>query len=153
MVSKENKKYEIIEKVASAFHEKWRENRLQSDGKYKSMMEKSEDEEWNINHWTDVVDIANTEFEDLPSNRKYENLEAAKLAVDLVYDSILAWKQLLLKDIEEMSKIVHEKRLERNGVQWSFENQRVAYQNLSEEEKSKDRIQIQLAIQIVKSEI
>ena len=153
MVSKVNKKYKVIEKVAFAFHEKWRENRLQSDGKYKSMMEKSEDEEWNINHWTDVVDIANTEFEDLPSNRKYENLEAAKLAVDLVYDSILAWKQLLLKDIEEMSKIVHEKWLERNWIKWSFENQRVDYENLSEEEKAKDRIQIELVIQIIKLEI
>jgi hypothetical protein len=55
--------------------------------------------------------------------------------------------------IEEMSKIVHEKWLERNWVKWSFENQRVAYQNLSEEEKVKDRIQIELAIQIIKSEI
>ena len=117
------------------------------------MIEKSEDEIWNIIHWTDVVDIANTDFEDLPSNRTYENLEAARIAVDLVYDSILAWKTFLPKDIEEMSKIVHEKWLERNGVQWSFENQRVDYQNLSEEEKAKDRIQIELAIQIIKSEI
>jgi hypothetical protein len=55
--------------------------------------------------------------------------------------------------IEEMSKIVHEKWLKRNGVQWSFENQRVEYEKLSEEEKAKDRVQIELAIQIVKSEI
>jgi hypothetical protein len=37
-----------------------------------------------------VVDIANTKFEDLPSNRKYENFEAAKVVVNLVYDSVLA---------------------------------------------------------------
>ena len=55
--------------------------------------------------------------------------------------------------IEEMSKIVHEKWLERNWVQWSFENQRVDYVNLSEEEKAKDRIQVELAVQIVKSEM
>jgi hypothetical protein len=36
-----------------------------------------------------MIDIANTKFEDLPSNRKYENFEAAKVVVDLVYDSIL----------------------------------------------------------------
>jgi hypothetical protein len=41
---------EIIEKVASAFHEERRESRLQSDGKYKPMIEKSEDVEWNIEH-------------------------------------------------------------------------------------------------------
>ena len=117
------------------------------------MIEKSEDKEWNMGHWTDVVDIANTKFEDLPSNWKYENLEAAKVAVDLVYEKIVNREKIDSKMIEEMSKIVHEKWLERNGVQWSFENQRVAYQNLSEEEKAKDRVQIELAIQIVKSEI
>ena len=145
-------KSEIIKKVASAFHEKWRENRLQSDGKYRPMIEKSQDEEWNIKHWMDVVDIANTEFVDLPSNRKYENFEAAKVAVDLVYDKVVNWEKIDLEMIEEMSKIVHGKWLERNGIRWSFENQRVEYEELSDEEKAKDRIQIELAIQIIKSE-
>jgi len=144
---------EIIGKVASAFHEKWRESRLQTDGKYKAMIEKSEDEEWNMGHWTNVVDIANTKFEDLPSNRKYENFEAAKVVVNLVYEKVINWEKVNSKMIEEMSKIVHEKWLKRNWVQWSFENQRVDYENLSEEEKAKDRAQIQLAIKIIKSEI
>ena len=146
-------KSDIIEKVASISHERWRKNRLQNDGKYEPMIEKSKDEQWNMEHWIDVVDIANTEFEDLPSNWKYENLEAAKVAVDLVYDKVVNSEEINSKMIEEMSKIVHEKWLERNWVKWSFENQRVAYQNLSEEEKAKDRIQIELAIQILKSEI
>ena len=146
-------KSDIIENVASVFHEKWRENRMQSDGTYKPMIEKSEDEVRTKKHWTNKVDIANTKFEDLPSNRKYENLEAAKVAVDLVYDNVVNWEENTSEMIEEMSKIVHEKRLERNGIQWSFENQRVDYGNLSEEEKAKDRIQIELAIQIVKSKI
>jgi hypothetical protein len=38
-------KSEIIQKVASVFHERWRENRL-----YKPMIEKSDDKEWNIEH-------------------------------------------------------------------------------------------------------
>ena len=144
---------DIIGKVASAFHEKWRESRLQTDGKYKAMIEKSEDEEWNMGHWTNVVDIANTKFEDLPSNRKYENFEAAKVVVNLVYEKVINWEKVNSKMIEEMSKIVHEKWLKRNWVQGSFENQRVDYENLSEEEKAKDRAQIQLAIKIIKSEI
>lgn len=146
-------KSNIIERVASVFHEKWRENRLMDNGKYNPMIEKSEDKEWNVKHWTDTVDIANTEFEDLPLNRKYENLEAAKVAVDLVYEKVVNWEKINSEMIEEMSKIVHEKWLERNGAQWSFENQRVEYRDLSEEEKVKDRIQIELAIQIIKSEI
>ena len=52
-------KSDIIERVASVFHEKWRDARL-----YKSMIEKSEDKEWNMKHWTEVVDIANTKFEE-----------------------------------------------------------------------------------------
>jgi hypothetical protein len=43
-------KSEIIEKVASIFHEKWRENRLMDNGKYDPMVEKSKDKEWNLKH-------------------------------------------------------------------------------------------------------
>ena len=113
------------------------------------MIEKSDDKEWNIEHWTDVVDIVNTKFEDLPSNRKYENFEAAKVVVDLVYDKVINWEEIDSEMVEEMSKIVHEKWLERNWIKWSFENQRVDYENLSVEEKAKDRVQIEIAIQII----
>lgn len=117
------------------------------------MIEKSEDEEWNLEHWTDVVDIANTEFEDLPNNWKYENFEAVKIAVDLVYEKVLNWERITPKMVEDMSKIVHEKWLERNWIEWSFENQRVDYEELSEEEKAKDRVQIEIAIQIISGEL
>ena len=145
-------KSEIIQKVASVFHEKWRKSRIQNGDKYQPMIEKSEDENRNVIHWTDLVDIANTKFEDLPSNRKYENLQAAKVVVNLVYDKVVNWEIFNSEMIEEMSEVVHEKWLERNWVEWSFENQRVDYENLSEEEKAKDRAQIELAIQIIKSE-
>ena len=144
-------KSEIIQKVASTFHEEWKKNRLQSDWKYEPMIEKSEDEVWTRKHWTDTVDIANTDFEDLPDNWKHENIEAAKIAVDLVYEKILNLEKISIETIEEMSNIVHEKRLERNWIAWSFENQRVSYENLSEEEKAKDRLQIEIAIEIIKS--
>ncbi len=143
----------MVKNVAFLFHEKWKENRLQNDGNYKPMIEKSEDEVWNKKHWIDMVDIASTDFDDLPSNRKNENFEAAKVAVDLVYDKVLNWVEITSEEIEKMSKIVHEKWLERNGMQWSFENQRVDYEKLSEEEKAKDRVQIEMVIQIIKSEI
>ena len=115
------------------------------------MIEKSEDEARIKEHWTDIVDIANTDFEDLPDNWKYENIEAAKVAVDLVYEKILNSENFSIEMIEEMSKIVHEKRLERNWIAGSFEDQRVSYKDLSEEEKEKDRLQIEIAIEIIKS--
>jgi hypothetical protein len=43
-------KYEIIQKIASVFHEEWRKNRLEKDDSYKPMIEKSEDEERNLIH-------------------------------------------------------------------------------------------------------
>ena len=95
-------KSEIIKKVASIFHEKWRENRKQSDGKYKSMIEKFEDEEWTKKHWINEVDITNTEFENLPSNRKFENFEAAKFAVNLVYEKVVNWEIITSEMIEEV---------------------------------------------------
>lgn len=146
-------KSEIIQKVASAFHEEWRKNRLQKDGSYLPMIEKSEDEAWTKEHWTDTVDIANTDFENLPDNWKYENIEAAKVAVDLVYEKILNLEKISIETIEEMSKIIHEKRLERNWIAWSFKNQRVAYKDLSEEEKAKDRAQIEIVIKILKQSL
>lgn len=146
-----DKKSEIIQKLASIFHENWRESRAE-DGKYKPMIEKSEDSQWTESHGTNIVDIANTEFKDLPANWQYENLEAAKVAVNLVFDKVINWEEITSEMIEGMSKTVHEKWLERNWIEWSFENQRVDYDHLSEEEKSKDRIQIELAIKIIKSE-
>ena len=142
-------KSEIIQKVASTFHEEWRKNRLQEDWTYKPMIEKSEDEAWTKEHWTDTVDIANTAFEDLPDNWQYENIQAAQVAVDLVYEKDLG--KITAETIEELSKIVHEKRLERNWIAWSFENQRVLYEDLSEEEKEKDRLQIKTAIEVINS--
>jgi hypothetical protein len=40
----------IIEKIASIFHENWRKSRLNMDGKYKPMIEKAEDREWVRKH-------------------------------------------------------------------------------------------------------
>ena len=156
--SKENLKRnfdmkKIIEKIAWIFHENWRKSKIDENGVYESVIEKSKDEVWTKEHWTEVVDIANTKFEDLPRNWQRENIEAAKVAVELVYQKVVDWEEITSEMIEEMSKIVHEKRFERNWEHWSFENQRVEYEKLSEEEKEKDRIQIKLAIQIIKSEI
>ena len=142
----------FVKKIAWIFHESWRKSRIDKNGVCESIMEKSEDEEWTKKHRTEMVDIVNTKFEDLPSNWQRENLEAAKVAVGLVYKRVVSWEEITSEMIEEMAGVVHIKWLERNWVKWSFENQRVDYENLSEEEKEKDRAQIELAIQIIKSE-
>ncbi len=49
-------------------HEVWRNSRKREDGTYESRIKKSKDEEWNLAHSTDEVDIANCTFEELHSN-------------------------------------------------------------------------------------
>ncbi len=142
----------IVKKIAWIFHENWRKSRIDKNGVCEPIMEKSEDEKWTKKHWTEMVDIANTKFEDLPKNWQRENLEAAKVAVELVYKRVMSWEEITSEMIEEMANVVHIKWLERNWIEWSFENQRVDYENLSAEEKAKDRAQIELTIQIIKSE-
>ena len=153
--SKEVEKAYFAESMWSDLHEEWRKTRLREDWTYEPRMKKSKDAEWTQKHWTDDVDIANTKFEDLPSNWKYENLEAAKVAIDLVFDSVVAWEEITDEMVEEMAAVVHKKWLERN--QWVFDkeywNPTLAqeYVKLPEEEKEKDRVQVRQAIEKIKS--
>ena len=84
--------------LGSDLHEAWRLTRKKEDGTYEPRIKKSKDDDWNINHGTDEVDIANCTFEELPSNWQYENLEAAKVAIDLVYDKTLAGEDITLEE-------------------------------------------------------
>ena len=54
--------------LGSDMHEVQRNSRKREDGTYESRIKKSKDEEWNLTHGTDEVDIANCTFEELPSN-------------------------------------------------------------------------------------
>jgi len=153
--SEEWKEY-FAQKMGSYLHEEWRKTRLKEDGTYEPRMKKSKDPEWTQRHGTDDVDIANTSFEDLPSNWQYENLEAARDAVDLVYEKVINGEEITPEMIEEMSSVVHEKWLERND--WVYHKEywnpvlAQPYEALPEDEKAKDRAQIEAAIQIIKSE-
>lgn len=144
------------QKMGSYLHEERRKTRLNEDGTYEPRWKKSKDSEWTKKHGTDDVDIANTSFENLPSNWQYENLEGAKVAVDLVYEKIINGEEITPEMIEEMSSVVHEKWLERN--EWVYDKQywdpilAQPYESLPEEEKAKDRAHIEAAIQIIKSE-
>lgn len=104
-------KEHFAQKMGSYLHEEWRKTRLKDDGTYEPRMKKSKDPEWTEKHGTDDVDIANTSFEDLPSNWQYENLEAAKVAVDLVYEKVVSGEEITPEMVEEMSSVVHENGL------------------------------------------
>lgn len=153
--SEEMAKAYFAESMWSDLHEEWRKSRLKEDWTYEPRWKKSKDAEWTKAHGTDDVDIANTPFAELPSNWKYENLEAAKVAIELVFDKVVSWVEITDEMIEEMASVVHEKWLERNT--WVFDKEywdsKLAqeYAKLPEEEKEKDRAQIRQAIAKIKS--
>lgn len=154
-LSSDPKEY-FAEKMGSYLHEEWRKTRLKEDGTYEPRIKKSKDSEWIQKHGTDEVDIANTKFEDLPSDWQYENLEAAKVAVDLVYEKVSSGEEISPEMIENLSSVVHEKWLERNDRVYNLNywNSILTqpYNALPEDEKAKDRAQILLAIDMIKSE-
>lgn len=132
--------------LGSDLHEAWRAPRKKEDGTFEPRMKKSKDEAWNALHGTDEVDIANCSFEQLPSNWQYENLEAARVAIELVYDKTVAGEQITPEELEQMASTIHEEWLKRNS--WVYDPNygdpklAVPYEQLSKEEQDKDKAQI-----------
>ena len=146
---------EVIKKalsydLGSNLHEEWRKTRLNEDGTYEPRIKKSKDEAWNEDHGTDEVDIANCTFAELPSNWQYENLEAAKTAINLVFDKTFDGETISDDELENLASEVHDAWLSRN--EWVFDKEygdpklSVPYSELSKEEQDKDKVQLQQAI-------
>ena len=137
--------------LGSDLHEAWRETRKREDGSFEPRMKQSTDEDWNAMHGTDQVDIANCTFQELPSNWQYENLEAARVAIELAYDKTMAGESISDEELEEMASHIHEEWLKRND--WVYDPNygdpklAVPYQELSKEEQDKDKVQIRPAVE------
>jgi rubredoxin len=143
--------------LGSDLHEAWRAPRKLSDGTYEPRIKKSKDEEWTMEHGTDEVDIANCTFSELPSNWQYENLEAASVAINLVYDKIINGEQITSEERLKIASSIHDEWLKRNS--WVFDPNNgdpklaVPFDQLSKEEQDKDLAQIEPAINKIKSYI
>ena len=139
--------------LGSDLHEAWRAPRKQPDGTFEPRMKKSKDEEWNNTHGTNDVDIANCSFSELPSNWQYENLEAARVVINLVYDKTIAGEMISEQEKENMASIIHDEWLKRNS--WVYDPNygdpklAVPYAELSKEEQDKDIAQLGPAIKKV----
>ena len=134
--------------LGSDIHEAWREPRKKEDGTFEPRIKKTTDEKWIASHGTDEVDIANCPFEQLPSDWQRENLEAAKVAIGLVYDKTMASEPITPEELEQMGSIIHEKWLERNDYVYGPIEQggrpdlAVPYEKLDPTEKEKDKAHI-----------
>ena len=137
--------------MGSDLHEVWRAGRKLEDGTYEPRIKKTKDQAYIDAHGgNNEVDIANLSFAELPSDWQFENLEAAKVAINQVYDVMMGDTPVTKEQIEAMSSVVHDEWLKRNSWVFNPQNgnpdQAKPYQELSPEEKAKDRNQIKEAM-------
>ncbi len=137
--------------MGADLHEAWRAGRKLEDGTFEPRLKKTKDQAYIDAHdGNNEVDIANLSFEELPADWQFENLEAAKVAINQVYDVVMGNAPITREQIEEMSSVVHDEWLKRND--WVFNpdygnpDQAKPYSELSPEEQAKDRVQIKEAM-------
>ena len=85
-------------------------------------------------------------FSQLSSSSQKDNLEAARVAIELVYDKTMGREPIAPEELEQMGSTIHEEWLKRNS--WVYDpnygNPKLAvpYEQLSKEEQDKDKAQV-----------
>lgn len=140
-----------IQEVGSRLHDVWRAPRLREDGTYEPREKTTTDEAWIAEHGTNTVDIANTDFQDLPQDWKQENEDAARVLDMLVRREFgFGWE---LKDDEgnyteaahRMAARVHGMWLDRENNAWAKGGELdVPFHELTPGEQAKDLAQVEL---------
>jgi hypothetical protein len=137
------------EELAHQLHQAWQAAWRREHGGERRMKPVKQDQQWIRRNGTNEVDIAATEFKDLPIDWQAENLASAKAAIDIVQQLRREGKSLNDEaTLEEASARLHVNWLSRNGS-WASAVQRRPYDRLPEEERQKDRVVIRLAAQLV----
>jgi hypothetical protein len=138
-----------VDALASHMHDEWRAPRRLEDGSYEPRPKKTTDRAWVAKNGTDEVDIANTDYKDLPADWKKENEDSATVAVGLTADGLRSGQRVSESEfVESASAKVHDAWLERNG-EWAPPEQQLPYDKLSEPEKAKDRVFVLKALEIL----
>lgn len=136
-----------VNTLASVFHEEWRKTRLQEDGSYEERVKPTSDASWIEAHGTDQVDIANTEYSDLPADWQSENKDAATVVVDIIASRN---GNIDLSDEStrnEVGATIHDAWLSRN--EWAKGGELdVPFIELSAVEQAKDIDQVRAAQQV-----
>lgn len=133
--------------LAREFHNNWRKGRLRDDGTYEPRVKQTEDKAWITAHGTDSVDIANTDFSELPADWQEENMAAARVIYDLIddfrtRDTVIAAD----RDPSPAGELVHGAWLERN--QWATGTELDhPFSQLPTEEQAKDIEQVEIGRQ------
>jgi len=138
-----------ITKLASALHEDWRKTRLQEDGTFEPRVKPTTDEMWISIHGTDQVDIANTEYVDLPEDWQAENKAAAEVIVGILSESPEAQDLSDEEHINMVGEKIHTAWLARN--EWAKGGDLdVPFKDLPADEQAKDINQLKIALSLEK---
>jgi hypothetical protein len=131
--------------MAGKLHEDWLRGRLREDGSYEPRLKQTTDRAWIKAHGTDKVDIANTDYSELPLDWQAENYAAAKVVTELVDDPDT--RGLVISAPENPSPVgqkVHEAWLDRN--EWAAGGELdVPFDELIPQEQAKDIRQVDIA--------
>jgi hypothetical protein len=142
----ENRRTLLVALIAGRTHQDWRDQYRAANGD-KPRIKKTKDAEWSVKHdGATELDIAATAYADLPSDWQAENRLGAESAVDPILAAVDASRSLDESFVEEAAATVHSKWIERNGG-WADPKLMVAYADLPEEEKEKDRFFVRRAIE------
>ena len=140
---------EAVDSLASAYHENWRETRKQEDGSFEPRIKTTKDEAWVEAHGTDQVDIANTEYGDLPVDWQAENKAAAEVVVSILDK---ANGSIDLNDEAIRNKVgdeVHSAWLSReNNAYARGGDLDVPFEDLPKDEQDKDIDQVEIALKL-----
>ncbi|MEI7511958.1 MAG: hypothetical protein WCK01_00660 [Candidatus Uhrbacteria bacterium] len=145
----ESVKDKLVARLGGELHEEWKKGWRATHGD-EPRMKKTKDSNWISRHKGAVeLDIASTDYKDLPNEWQHENKASAEIAVEQTMKAVEAGEDLDEAFIERASSVLHDKWLERNGS-WAPAEQKLPYSELSEEEKEKDRVIIRSAVNLVK---
>jgi len=136
-----------VNTLAGALHEDWRKTRLQEDGSYEPRVKQTKDEAWIASHGSDQVDIANTTYDDLPSDWQAENRAASEVVVGILMEKN---GQVNLEDPTQCSEVgatIHNAWLARN--EWAKGGELdVPFDQLPPGEQAKDIDQVVIAQEV-----
>ena len=140
---------ERVAKLASAYHEDWRKTRENEDGTFDPRVKTTTDEKWIKDHGTDQIDIANSAYDQLPTDWQNDNKEAAK-TVENILTNIGGGVNLNdSKEYSDAGTIVHNAWLSRQNPAdiakggWAH-NLNVPFDDLPQDEKDKDIRQVEI---------
>jgi hypothetical protein len=140
-------KQELIQTLGDMLHDEWREPRKQDDGTFDPRDKSTDYHVWTGDEPKDFkIDIANLEYKKLPPDWKGENKISAEVAVTALYEAVKAKRELDEAFVEAASTAIHDAWRERNGS-WAPPEQMVDFDELSEEEKEKDRVIARAAVE------